>query len=90
MKKLFWGIVSLLSINNFCIAQETKHSIPGNPELVSSKETLMALGALEKEVTENDQEEITALALIPQSNNEPTLLEITEPDITFEALSSQL
>ena len=28
------------------------------------------------------------VALIPQNNNEPTLLEITEPDITFEALSS--
>lgn len=50
MKKLFFGIVSLLIISNFCIAQETKDSIPGNPELVSSKDALMELGALEKEV----------------------------------------
>lgn len=46
----FLGILSLISISNFCIAQETKDSIPGNPELVSSKEVLMELAALEKEV----------------------------------------
>lgn len=49
MKKLFLGMVSLLSICNFCVAQETKDKLPGNPELVSSKETLMELGAFEKE-----------------------------------------
>jgi dipeptidyl aminopeptidase/acylaminoacyl peptidase len=50
MKKIFWVILSLLSISNFCIAQETKDSVPGNPDLVSSKEALMELSALEKEV----------------------------------------
>lgn len=39
-----------MSISNFCIAQETKDSIPGNQELVSSKETLIELATLEKEV----------------------------------------
>ena len=34
--------------------------------------------------------ENNVVALIPSHNNEPTLLEITEPNITFEDLSSQL
>ena len=38
----------------------------------------------------NEQAENKIVALIPSNNSEPTLLEITEPDITFEALSSQL
>jgi dipeptidyl aminopeptidase/acylaminoacyl peptidase len=50
MKKIFLGILSLINVSNFCVAQETKDSIPGKPELVSSKEALMELAALEKEV----------------------------------------
>ena len=40
--------------------------------------------------TQIEQAENKIVALIPSNNSEPTLLEITEPDITFEALSSQL
>ena len=36
----------------------------------------------------NEEEETNILALQPHKPTEPTLLEITEPDITFEALSS--
>jgi hypothetical protein len=36
----------------------------------------------------NEEEETNILALQPYKPTEPTLLEITEPDITFEALSS--
>lgn len=36
----------------------------------------------------NEDEETNILALQPHKPTEPTLLEITEPDITFEALSS--
>jgi hypothetical protein len=36
----------------------------------------------------NEEEETNTLALQPHKPTEPTLLEITEPDITFEALSS--
>ena len=37
-----------------------------------------------------EQAENRIVALIPSNNNAPTLLEITEPDVTFEALSRQL
>jgi hypothetical protein len=40
--------------------------------------------------THNEAEETNILALQPYNPTEPTLLEITEPDVTFEALSSQL
>jgi hypothetical protein len=36
----------------------------------------------------NEEEETNILALQPHKPTEPTLLEITEPDITFAALSS--
>ena len=36
----------------------------------------------------NEVGETNILALQPQNPTEPTLLEITEPDVTFEALSS--
>jgi hypothetical protein len=36
------------------------------------------------------EERNNILALIPQTTTEPTLLEITEPELSFEALSSQL
>jgi hypothetical protein len=35
----------------------------------------------------NEGAEINIIAIQPQNPNEPTLLEITEPDVTFEALS---
>ena len=35
----------------------------------------------------NDEAEINIIAIQPHNPNEPTLLEITEPDVTFEALS---
>ena len=35
-----------------------------------------------------EQADTKIVALIPSLNTAPTLLEITEPDITFEALSS--
>jgi hypothetical protein len=35
----------------------------------------------------NDGAEINIIAIQPHNPNEPTLLEITEPDVTFEALS---
>ena len=38
----------------------------------------------------HEQAENKIVALIPANNSKPTLLEITEPDITFEALSVQL
>jgi hypothetical protein len=38
----------------------------------------------------NEAEETNIVALQPYIPTEPTLLEITEPDVTFEALSSQL
>ena len=38
--------------------------------------------------THNEEEETNILALQPHKPTESTLLEITEPDITFEALSS--
>ena len=38
----------------------------------------------------NNGGETNVLALQPYIPAEPTLLEITEPDVTFEALSSQL
>ena len=38
----------------------------------------------------NDEGETNVLALQAYILAEPTLLEITEPDVTFEALSSQL
>ena len=34
-----------------------------------------------------DGAEINIIAIQPHNPNEPTLLEITEPDVTFEALS---
>jgi hypothetical protein len=37
-----------------------------------------------------DQTDINAIALIHKSIDEHTLVEITEPDVTFETLSSQL
>lgn len=42
------GILSLMSVSNLCLAQETEDIKPGNPELVSSQEALMELAALEK------------------------------------------
>ena len=36
------------------------------------------------------EEKTNIVALQPYIPTEPTLLEITEPDVTFEALSSQL
>jgi hypothetical protein len=36
---------------------------------------------------QNETGETNIVALQPQNPNEPTLLEITEPDVTFEALS---
>ena len=50
MKKIVIGIVSLLTISNVSIAQEAKDSLPGNTELVTSKEALIELASLEKEV----------------------------------------
>ena len=41
-------------------------------------------------IKQNREERNNILALIPQQNTEPTLLEITEPELSFEALSSQL
>mgnify|MGYP003402315850 len=38
----------------------------------------------------NTAEETNIVALQPYISAEPTLLEIVEPEITFEALSSQL
>jgi hypothetical protein len=38
----------------------------------------------------NEAGETNIVALQPYIPTEPTLLEITEPDVTFEALSSQL
>jgi hypothetical protein len=35
----------------------------------------------------NEGAEINIIAIQPQNPNEPTLLEITEPDVTFETLS---
>ncbi len=48
MKKLITGIVSLFILSNFCMAQEAKKSMPGNPDLPSSKKELADLAALEK------------------------------------------
>jgi hypothetical protein len=39
---------------------------------------------------QNEAGETNIVALQPYIPTEPTLLEITEPDVTFEALSSQL
>ena len=41
-------------------------------------------------IKQNREERNNILALIPQQTTEPTLLEITEPELSFEALSSQL
>ena len=41
-------------------------------------------------IKQNREERNNILALIPQKITEPTLLEITEPELSFEALSSQL
>jgi hypothetical protein len=38
----------------------------------------------------NEAAENNILALQPHNPTEPTLLEITQPDVSFEALSSQL
>ena len=38
----------------------------------------------------NQPEENNIVALVPQTPAEPTLLEITKPEVTFEELSSQL
>jgi hypothetical protein len=38
-------------------------------------------------IAHNDGAEINIIAIQPHNPNEPTLLEITEPDVTFEALS---
>jgi hypothetical protein len=38
-------------------------------------------------IAQNDGAEINIIAIQPHNPNEPTLLEITEPDVTFEALS---
>jgi hypothetical protein len=37
-----------------------------------------------------DQGDTNAVAIIPLQDNEPTLLEIIQPNSTFETLSSQL
>jgi hypothetical protein len=41
-------------------------------------------------IAQNETGESNILAIQPQNPTEPTLLEIVEPDVTFEALSSQL
>ena len=43
-----------------------------------------------QQTTHTEQVDNNIVALIPSNHSEPTLLEITEPDVTFEALSSQL
>ena len=41
-------------------------------------------------IKQNREERNNILAIIPQEITKPTLLEITEPELSFEALSSQL
>lgn len=48
MKKLIAGMLSLFILSNFSMAQEEKKSLPGNPDLPSSKKELAELAALEK------------------------------------------
>lgn len=50
IKIIVYTILFLLTMNNFSTAQEATDSLPGNPELVSSKEALTELAAFEKEV----------------------------------------
>ena len=50
MKNIIICIVSLLTINTMSIAQEAKDSLPGKPELVTSKEALIELASFEKEI----------------------------------------
>ena len=49
MKKIIGSIILLISINNISIAQESKDSLPGRPELVTSKKELLELASFEKE-----------------------------------------
>lgn len=49
MIRIIVSIIVLISINIFCIAQELKDSLPGKPELVTSKKELLKLASFEKE-----------------------------------------
>ncbi len=57
MKKAMLGVLSLLTVSNLMLAQDVKNSLPGNTELVSSKEELAGLAALEKDTYEYSVED---------------------------------
>ncbi len=57
MKKAMLGVLSLLTVSNLMLAQDVKKSLPGNTELVSSKEELAGLAALEKDTYEYSVED---------------------------------